>query len=654
MRLHRFVLQLLLLLSMAWGTAQASSGWTVLKDGRGINDVVWTGTRYIALGAGGRVLTSENGSDWHGAQVTNENLKTVVWTGSKAFAFGDSSVFVSADGLAWSSATIVASKRPTNPVWNGNRFVALGPNKKLLGSKDGLVWDSVAVCSRYLRNLQWLDSVFVADTDDSLFMVSPDGLAWSTVVATGQELTRLGKSSDGFVAMGSGRKFLRSTDLKSWTEFGTPLSSEYWSPTWTGDGFVAIHGGYSDLVTRSDRDGKNWTVSSTGGVSVTNVLRRQPGRILGIGSGGTLVESTDSARSWKVLQSWRGNHLLDIDWNGTWLSVTGMGSTGIESKDGVHWNELTNRDDMTGAWRCFSASSTTRRIHYEDLTARLTTTDLVTGATTRDTTRRYGLYGATWTGSQFVVVGDSGQILTSPDGIAWSLRNAESGVLLTEIQHDGPLLVAAGDGPNIYTSPDGIAWTKRPLGASYNIRGLAWTGTKYVAVGFNQTALTSPDGITWTSRPRPTSKTLYGMVWTGTELVGVGAGGVVASSPDGLSWKIDTTLSADLFSVAWTGKALVAVGGNGLIVSSGTLPTAVGIETAEHRPSQDMRLEGSLLRVPDGTRSVRFLSIDGRVHATALPEGLPGRLQVALPSLPAGVWIASPTGSNASPVRFVR
>lgn len=645
---------LLFLFITAWSTSFASSGWTVLKDGRGISDVVWTGTRYIALGAGGRVLTSENGSDWHGTQVTNENLKTVVWTGSKVLAFGDSSAFVSTDGLAWSSATIVASKRPTNPVWNGNRFVALGTNKRLLGSKDGRTWDSVAVCSHYLRNLQWLDSVFVAGTDDSLFMVSPDGLTWSTVIASGQNPKYLGKSSDGFVAMGSDRQFLRSTDLKSWTEFGTPLSSEYWSPTWTGDGFVAIHGGYSDLVTRSDRNGKNWTVSSTGGVSVTNVLRCQPGRILGIGSGGTLVESTDSARSWKVLRSWRGNHLLDIDWNGTWLSVTGMGSTGIESKDGVHWNELTNRDDMTGAWRCFSASSTTRRIHYEDLTARLITTDLVTGATASDTTRRHTLYGATWTGSQFVVVGDSGQILTSPDGGQWSLRNTDSGVFLSEIQHDGPLLVAAGDGPNVYTSPDGVAWTKRALGASYNIRGLAWTGTKYVAVGFGTTALTSPDGITWTSRPRQSNTTLYGLVWTGTELVGVGAGGTVASSLDGISWKTDTAFGPDLYALAWTGKALVAVGSDGLIVGSGTLPTAVGIETAAHRPSQDMRLEGNVLRVPDGTRSVRFLSVDGRMHATALPEGLPGHLQVALPALPSGVWIASPTGGTAGPVRFVR
>ena len=75
------------------------------------------------------------------------------------------------------------------------------------------------------------------------------------------------------------------------------------------------------------------------------------------------------------------------------------------------------------------------------------------------------LYSVVWSGSQFVAVGSSGTILTSPDG---------------------------------------HTWTTQTSGTSNSLYGVAWSSSgsqsEFVAVGNDGTILASPDGHTWTTQ----------------------------------------------------------------------------------------------------------------------------------------------------------
>src|SRR4051812_6792240 len=64
---------------------------------------------------------------------------------------------------------------------------------------------------------------------------------------------------------------------------------------------------------------------------------------------------------------------------------------------------------------------------------------------------------------------------------------------LTAVAWTGAQLVAVGDSGTILTSPDGITWTNRSSGTDQGLSSITWTGTQLVAVGGLGTILTSPD-----------------------------------------------------------------------------------------------------------------------------------------------------------------
>lgn len=179
------------------------------------------------------------------------------------------------------------------------------------------------------------------------------------------------------------------------------------------------------------------------------------------------------------------------------------------------------------------------------------------------------LMGITWTGSQFVTVGVSGTIMTSPDGISWTAQTSGTTDNLNAVIWTGTQLVAVGTSCSYYlcsspilTSPDGITWTSRNSGTTLALNALTWTGTKIVAVGAAEITLTSPDGITWT----PIGTLAYGndfscIAWSGTIFVGCWGG--IETSPDAITWTINS--SQPPHAVIWTGTQFVLVADVGVI-----------------------------------------------------------------------------------------
>lgn len=211
------------------------------------------------------------------------------------------------------------------------------------------------------------------------------------------------------------------------------------------------------------------------------------------------------------------------------------------------------------------------------------------------------------------------KVMTSPDGITWTTRTASSlarqwkAVAYGKDASGGHLYVAVADDGSaadgaVMTSPDGITWTARTASANAVWNDVAYGNGLWVAVAgdsFPNQIMTSADGVTWTNRTSPVNAAWKNVEYANGLWVAVafgGAGNRVATSPDGINW---TQRSSPIMN--WTGLAY----GNGMFVAVA---------------SNDCCLGGSNNRVmtsPDGiTWTQRSTSIDSRWLSVAYGNGV--------------------------------
>ena len=226
----------------------------------------------------------------------------------------------------------------------------------------------------------------------------------------------------------------------------------------------------------------------------------------------------------------------------------------IRSTDGYTWANPTTVPVSTTGWTSAAfgtgvfiiggtfgklMSSTDYGITWVDRSAALTAAGWPGGSTT--------INAAIYANGKFVVLGPSGSIATSTDGITWTIRtlnacnNQGHG-----LAYSGSLFVAVG-GTFSATSADGITWTDNAGFPPNQTRAVVWGNSKFCATGTNGTASTSPDGVNWTAQSGApaawaTTYIAHVVTWSGTKFYAGGfdqngiLGAAMISSSDGISW----------------------------------------------------------------------------------------------------------------------
>lgn len=180
-----------------------------------------------------------------------------------------------------------------------------------------------------------------------------------------------------------------------------------------------------------------------------------------------------------------------------------------------------------------------------------------------------------WVAPAFDPSQSASVFLTSPDGVGWTKRNSGEKFGLYAIGFGNGQWVAGGANGKVYTSSDGSAWTSRDSGGSAQFSGISYGNGLWVAVGtfFRETAgavMTSPDGINW--MPRTTgipNDYLSAISYANGQWVAAGAY-VIATSRDGINWTARRTSSVvdPCFGIAYGDGQWVVVGYGGKILSS--------------------------------------------------------------------------------------
>ena len=254
-----------------------------LPAGGSLHSVIHAQNRFVAVGTGGRVVTSPDGETWTaGAEIPFERARAIVFNGSEYVVAGSSGrIYVSGSpengpwtlraatpfgtagwfsGIAFSGSTYVAvgdsglifSSTDSGATWsvrtppaaNSNyravaakpgRFVAVGASGVAITSTDGVSWQSLTLpttpvnhTTQTFNGVAVVNNKFVIVGNGGAVLSSDDGTLWfAHATGSGHALQSIVHDGTGYSVATSGSRILRSTDLATWTEVVLPTAQQF-------------------------------------------------------------------------------------------------------------------------------------------------------------------------------------------------------------------------------------------------------------------------------------------------------------------------------------------------------------------------------------------------------------------------------------------
>ena len=236
------------------------------------------------------------------------------------------------------------------------------------------------------------------------------------------------------------------------------------------------------------------------------------------------------------------------------------------------------------------------------------------------------LKGITWedTNNQFLAVGAGSTILTSSDGDNWTLQEVSGDITLESVAWTGSEYVVVGDSGTVLMSTDvaGTTWVTQPVAAELSnttLQGVAVGGDTIVICGTNGEIFTIIDkNLPWDElnwiEQKATNNNLNDVTWNGTEFGVVGSNDTILSSPDGITWTDHNPGTPDIAfigAVQWDSSIpqtpiLAAVGSAGTFVISPDKETGYSVKT--NAVDDNVQL-GAITWVDDGVSNPYFVIV---------------------------------------------
>lgn len=267
----------------------------------GLASIASDGSKFIAVGSFGRVLTSTDGDNWSDitdsvwGQDNRHALNSIQHNGSMWVAGGaNDTILTSTDGLTWSVTTLSRSIATFNPsilnvTYGNGKWVASGNNTLVFTSNDGITWSD--------------QRLLVTKNFDGQNLSNPQ------VVQLMQPKVKYEPAMNQFM-YADGRYAWFSSDGEQWEQepIGPTTHSVF--------GFNALNAIGSD--------GTRWIA-----------IERHPSQNLSV------FDMTSKTEIAQLENPWDGSHtaihdLIHVD--GTWLGVGWLGQI-YTSEDAVNWEK---------------------------------------------------------------------------------------------------------------------------------------------------------------------------------------------------------------------------------------------------------------------------------------------------------------------------
>ncbi len=533
---------------------KSTSSWSYYSDldfGKGL---------FVAVGTGGSIITSSNGSSWtKRTSGTRRELDYLAFNGtyfvaldsswtsrsSGEFNATDAQVVRSGNGTAW--------EKVSPPEWPNDDeepyFALAAGNKFLLGgvgiwvSDDFLTWTKVSDPSGLWRYYNVLgtgptsgDRTLIFATAGEVYML--EGSAASLVTEIEGSGLGYGGSVGGLdnLLVGSNNWSALDSVTGTFIDHGSFWASQVFQQT--GSRLLGSDGEYQNTkqfaLLERNNDSNNWLIKSSAeipGNIVALAAASSSGPVVCVSRQSISSANDQSSLSFQVYYSsdWSDWELresynnvpewpspdLQLEHDGErFILLTPDGGLRI-SAGGRDWNSLPSLPNDTTAFR--------QRFHGSD-----------------NYVPRSNRAAAIASNGQRLVV-TSQKIRTEPDGYSFELPSVDGRFFVYDFQN-----TAAGWREFIApwaSIPEGsmsISWSE-----AAPRRSMIWTGSRFFAVPQEFNPIRDPqagrlfasvDAVNWTQHEMPTQ--VVHVAWTGSQLVAATREGGVLTHPSGLSPEI--------------------------------------------------------------------------------------------------------------------
>lgn len=346
-------------LLMGYSTAYISSDcitWNnVATAPLGSNDaVVWGGgsaNGFVVVGRDGHMYFSADGKAWTKPYLptapyrTSADIHDITWTGSRFVAVGGTGmVITSTDGLTWE---ILASGEDfTSVIWDGTQYLATANNGRMARAATPTDWSYLFMGS---------DDFFptdIARNNDYILTVGAGSGVYSSDLATWYGYLSFPQSKNSVIWDGNRFVMTSVLGIKVWD--GIPVSnSPIWSWSlysdnpkitmfgihWDGSLLVAVgKGGLIYTSTDSTVNSPSWAMRTSGATADLLAVTKGGSRYVAVGAAGTIITSDNGGVSWTSRSSGTTSDLNDVTWTGTEFIAVGIMGAIVRSLDGITWS----------------------------------------------------------------------------------------------------------------------------------------------------------------------------------------------------------------------------------------------------------------------------------------------------------------------------
>jgi len=283
--------------------------WTIRTSGttNSLRAVTYGNNQYVAVGNGGIILTSSDGSTWTTrTSGTNAFLTGVTYGNNQYVAVGNGGIILtSPNGVNWTTTRASGTLQTLKGVTYGNNlFVAVGTQYTdyyglgglILTSPDGTTWSTrLAALSNEndYRAVTYGYNKFLIAASMTI-QGSSNGVNWSTLHTNNNSLSSIHYGNNQYVATGAVGTILTSSDNGiTWTSRGSDTSYTLYGGIYGNNKYVVVGSttdtGRSPGTVMISLDGIAWT-TTTSKYRLRDVVYGN-NLFVAIGDSGTIITS---------------------------------------------------------------------------------------------------------------------------------------------------------------------------------------------------------------------------------------------------------------------------------------------------------------------------------------------------------------------------